>query len=52
LNRDVFRRITKYAHENQLTLEIRHGDTSQKDRKKLSAEEKHKFVHAWKVTSG
>ena len=22
LNRDVFRRITKYAHENQLTLEI------------------------------
>jgi ATP-dependent Lhr-like helicase len=25
LNRDVFRRITKYAHENQLTIEIRHG---------------------------
>ncbi len=36
LNRDVFRRITKYAHENQLTLEIRHGDTSQKDRKKIT----------------
>ena len=36
LNRDVFRRITKYAHENQLTIEIRHGDTSQKDRKKIS----------------
>lgn len=35
LNRDVFRRITKYAHENKLTLEIRHGDTSQKDRKKI-----------------
>ncbi|MGY5146811.1 MAG: DEAD/DEAH box helicase [Candidatus Nitrosopumilus sp. bin_7KS] len=36
LNRDVFRRITKYANENQLTLEIRHGDTSQKDRKKIT----------------
>ncbi|MDH3854884.1 MAG: DEAD/DEAH box helicase [Nitrosopumilus sp.] len=36
LNRDVFRRITKYAHANQLTIEIRHGDTSQKDRKKIT----------------
>ena len=36
LNRDVFRRITKYAHENELTIEIRHGDTSQKDRKKIT----------------
>ncbi len=36
LNRDVFRRITKYAHENKLTIEIRHGDTSQKDRKKIT----------------
>ncbi len=36
LNRDVFRRITKYAHENELTIEIRHGDTTQKDRKKIS----------------
>ncbi|MCV0393600.1 MAG: DEAD/DEAH box helicase [Nitrosopumilus sp.] len=36
LNRDVFRRITQYAHENELTLEIRHGDTSQKDRKKIN----------------
>ncbi len=35
-NRDVFRRITKYAHENQLTINIRHGDTSQKDRKKIT----------------
>ncbi len=35
LNRDVFRRITKYAHENQLSIEIRHGDTTQKDRKKI-----------------
>lgn len=37
LNRDVFRRITKYAHTNELTIEIRHGDTSQKDRKKIVA---------------
>ncbi|MDH3833443.1 MAG: DEAD/DEAH box helicase [Nitrosopumilus sp.] len=36
LNRDVFRRITKYAHENELSIEIRHGDTSQKDRKKIN----------------
>ncbi|MCH8914261.1 MAG: DEAD/DEAH box helicase [Thaumarchaeota archaeon] len=35
LNRDVFRRITKYAHNNQLSIEIRHGDTTQKDRKKI-----------------
>ena len=36
LNRDVFRRITKYAHQNDLSIEIRHGDTSQKDRKKIN----------------
>ena len=36
LNRDVFRRITKYAHENTLSVEIRHGDTTQKDRKKIN----------------
>ena len=36
LNRDVFRRITKYAHQNELSIEIRHGDTSQKDRKKIT----------------
>ena len=36
LNRDVFRRITKYAHQNDLSIEIRHGDTSQKDRKKIT----------------
>ncbi|WP_428325041.1 DEAD/DEAH box helicase [Nitrosopumilus sp.] len=36
LNRDVFRRITKYAHQSELTIEIRHGDTTQKDRKKIS----------------
>ena len=36
LNRDVFRRITKYAQENDLTIEIRHGDTTQKDRKRIN----------------
>lgn len=36
LNRDVFRRITKYAHDDDLSIEIRHGDTSQKDRKKIT----------------
>ena len=36
LNRDVFRRITKYAHANCLSIGIRHGDTSQKDRKQIS----------------
>lgn len=36
LNRDVFRRITKYASFNDLTIKIRHGDTSQKDRKKIT----------------
>ena len=36
LNRDVFRRITKYAHDENLEIEIRHGDTSQKIRKKIS----------------
>ncbi|MDH3361159.1 MAG: DEAD/DEAH box helicase [Nitrosopumilus sp.] len=36
LNRDVFRRITKYAHDNKLSIEIRHGDTTQKERKKIS----------------
>lgn len=36
LNRDVFRRITKYAHQSELTIEIRHGDTTQKDRKKIT----------------
>ena len=36
LNRDVFRRITKYAHNNDLSIEIRHGDTSQRARQKIS----------------
>ena len=36
LNRDVFRRITKYAHENDLSIEIRHGDTTQTARRKIT----------------
>jgi ATP-dependent Lhr-like helicase len=36
LNRDVFRRITNYAKSQGLTLEIRHGDTPQSVRKKIS----------------
>jgi len=36
LNRDVFRRITQYAHNNKLSIEIRHGDTTQKDRRKIT----------------
>ena len=36
LNRDVFRRITKYAHSSNLSIEIRHGDTTQTARKKIT----------------
>jgi len=36
LNRDVFRRITGYARAEGLTIEIRHGDTSQKLRRKIA----------------
>ncbi len=36
LNRDVFRRITQYAHNNDLSIEIRHGDTTQKVRRKIT----------------
>ncbi len=35
LNRDVFRRITRYAHDEGLSVEIRHGDTTQKARRKI-----------------
>lgn len=38
LNRDVFRRITRYAEKNGLTIEIRHGDTPQSVRRKISNE--------------
>ena len=36
LNRDVFRRITKYAEQDYLTIQVRHGDTPQTLRKKIS----------------
>jgi len=36
LNRDVFRRIIKYADYDDLTIQVRHGDTSQSLRKKIS----------------
>ncbi len=36
LNRDVFRRIIKYAETENLTIQIRHGDTSQLIRKKIN----------------
>ena len=35
LNRDVSRRIEKYAKNNELKIKIRHGDTSQSERKKI-----------------
>ncbi len=38
LNRDVFRRIIKYAENDGLSIQIRHGDTSQTVRKKIAAE--------------
>ena len=36
LNRDVFRRIIRYAENDGLTIEIRHGDTPQTTRKRIS----------------
>ena len=36
LNRDVFRRIIKYAKNDGISIEIRHGDTSQSARRKIS----------------
>ena len=36
LNRDVFRRITKYAQNCNLSIEIRHGDTTQRARRKIT----------------
>jgi ATP-dependent Lhr-like helicase len=37
LNRDVFKRIIRYAELENLTIEIRHGDTSQSARKRIMA---------------
>jgi len=36
LNRDVFRRIIKYAENEYLSIQIRHGDTTQSARKKIT----------------
>jgi len=36
LNRDIFRRIVRYAENDGLSIEIRHGDTPQSTRKKIS----------------
>ncbi|MDC0211912.1 DEAD/DEAH box helicase [Candidatus Nitrosopelagicus sp.] len=36
LNRDVFKRIINYAENEDLKIEIRHGDTSQTNRKRIA----------------
>lgn len=36
LNRDVFRRMTKYAQAEELSIEIRHGDTTQTARRRIN----------------
>jgi len=36
LNRDIFRRITNYAKNDGLTIDIRHGDTSQTKRRQIT----------------
>jgi ATP-dependent Lhr-like helicase len=36
LNRDVFKRIIKYAENESLRIEVRHGDTSQSMRRKIN----------------
>jgi len=35
LNNDVFRRIVRYAESENLQVQIRHGDTTTKDKKKI-----------------
>ena len=35
LNNDVFRRIVRYAESENLRVQIRHGDTTTKDKKKI-----------------
>ncbi len=37
LNRDIFKRVIKYAESDGLSIEIRHGDTPQSIRKKIMA---------------
>lgn len=36
LNRDVFRRIQKYAEKNDLTVQVRHGDTTPAMRRRIA----------------
>jgi len=36
LNRDVFKRIINYAEKENLKIEIRHGDTSQTNRRRIT----------------
>jgi len=36
LNRDVFKRIINYAEKDELKIEIRHGDTSPANRKRIT----------------
>ena len=36
LNRDIFKRIINYAKNEELKIEIRHGDTSQANRKRIA----------------
>jgi len=36
LNRDIFKRIINYAENEELKIEIRHGDTSQTNRKRIA----------------
>ena len=36
LNRDIFKRIINYAKNEELKIEIRHGDTSQANRKRIT----------------
>ena len=36
LNRDVFKRIIHYAENEDLKIEIRHGDTTQANRKRIA----------------
>ncbi|MGH9921308.1 MAG: DEAD/DEAH box helicase, partial [Nitrososphaerales archaeon] len=38
LNRDVLRRIIKYAETEGLSVEVRHGDTSAQKRRKIAME--------------
>lgn len=37
LNRDVFRRITGYAHAAGLDIAVRHGDTPQRERRRINS---------------